>query len=516
MKPRFKKLFLNLSVLIVIVALALLGYVTVTIQKARTELSKQAIKELSDRSMEHFEAFYNPIDRMAAILSDWGREEVLLIDDPQRLTAQLMPLLKELQLISGLSIADTLGNSYYLTQLEGNWLYRYYQKETGLYHWVTIDSTMTVLADREEELDYDPKTRAWYQLGMSEVEIRRPLWTKAYSFSDSQDWGVSGVVNWQDSTKGTIVAAVDIPLKNLFTRISTFGKGSGSQSFLFNDEEKVFDPNHSPQFFVSTTELDEYFDKVLNVWSDSAGFQSNSFEWSGDKYWVGLQPLHITQRSIWLATFTREGNFFTVLGNNFASVGVVSVMIVLLGILVAFWLVRRAKPQIEAPEIEMSNFESSVKSWIAQGEGSQVEFKSTVRMNLHSNNPGKEIELAWLKGVVAFLNTDGGLLFLGVDDEGEFLGLNADRFPNEDKCLLHVKNLIKEHIGPSYFQFIDFGVRSVEGMNLVYIQVKPSTIAAYLKPKTGEEIFYIRSGPASEKLPMSKVVDYLKRRRVFE
>lgn len=516
MKPRFKKLFLNLSVLIVVVALALLGYVTITIQKARTELAKKAIKELSDRSMEHFEAFYNPIDRMAAIMSDWGGEGVLLIDDPKKLTAQLLPLLKEIPMISGLSIADSLGNNYYLTYESENWLYRYYNLESGLYHWVALDSAMTILTEREEELEYDLKSRSWYQLGLSQKELSRPQWTSAYTFSHSQDWGISGVVNWQDTVKGTVVAAVDIPLKNLFTRISSFGEGDGSQSFLFNDKEQVFDPNHSPQYFVSTMELDEYFDKVLNVWSDTAGFQSNSFDWSGDKYWVGLQPLHITQRSIWLATFTREDNFFAVLGSNFASVAVMSVLIVMLGILVAFWLVRRAKPQVEAPEIDMSDFETSVKYWVSQGEGNQVEFKSTVRMNLHSNNPGKEIELAWLKGVVAFLNTDGGLLFLGVDDEGEFLGLNADRFPNDDKCMLHVKNLIKDHIGPSYFQFIDFGIREIEGSNLVYIQVKPATIAAYLKPKVGEEIFYIRSGPASEKLPVSKVLEYLKRRGVTD
>ena len=35
-------------------------------------------------------------------------------------------------------------------------------------------------------------------------------------------------------------------------------------------------------------------------------------------------------------------------------------------------------------------------------------------MNLHTKKPGKEIEIAWLKGVTAFLNTDGGTLLIGM------------------------------------------------------------------------------------------------------
>ena len=89
----------------------------------------------------------------------------------------------------------------------------------------------------------------------------------------------------------------------------------------------------------------------------------------------------------------------------------------------------------------------AVKQMIAVGESDLLEFKSTVRTNLHTGKPGKEIELAWLKSVVAFCNTEGGTILIGVNDKGQILGLEADNFQNDDKCLLHIQNLIGEHVG---------------------------------------------------------------------
>lgn len=38
------------------------------------------------------------------------------------------------------------------------------------------------------------------------------------------------------------------------------------------------------------------------------------------------------------------------------------------------------------------------------------------------------IRIAWLKAVVAFMNTDGGTLLIGVSDDGAIKGLDADNF----------------------------------------------------------------------------------------
>ena len=153
-----------------------------------------------------------------------------------------------------------------------------------------------------------------------------------------------------------------------------------------------------------------------------------------------------------------------------------------------------------------------LKALVEKGEGPEVEFKSTMRMNLVTGKPGKEIELAWLKAIVAFLNSQGGVLLIGVNDRGEFLGLTADAFQNDDKCLLHCKNLIHQHIGPEYSKYIQFGMYQVDGQDLVVVHCSKTLDPAFLKVNKDEE-FYIRSGPSNIRLTTGQVLRHLKSRK---
>ncbi|MBN1346429.1 MAG: response regulator [Phycisphaerae bacterium] len=155
--------------------------------------------------------------------------------------------------------------------------------------------------------------------------------------------------------------------------------------------------------------------------------------------------------------------------------------------------------------------DEGIEALIRSGEGEGLEFKSTLRWNLKADKAGKEIELAWLKTVVAFLNTDGGMLLIGVEDDGHVLGLERDRFPSEDRFLLHVNNLLREHIGLEFSRFIHFGLKSVAGCRVLVVACDRCPDPAFLK-KGDDEEFYIRVGPGSRKLSTSEVLSYLKTR----
>ncbi|MGD9045550.1 MAG: response regulator, partial [Desulfobacterales bacterium] len=103
-----------------------------------------------------------------------------------------------------------------------------------------------------------------------------------------------------------------------------------------------------------------------------------------------------------------------------------------------------------------------IQSLISRGESERLEFKSTLRWNLKTGRADKGIEKAWLKSVVAFLNTDGGILLIGVADDGEILGTDADQFESDDRYLLHLNNLIQQHIGLECTGFIRFQLVPVE------------------------------------------------------
>ena len=108
--------------------------------------------------------------------------------------------------------------------------------------------------------------------------------------------------------------------------------------------------------------------------------------------------------------------------------------------------------------------EDQVRKLIEQGESDELEFKSTLRWNLKTNTPDKNVSLASLKTIAAFLNSEGGTLLIGIADGGEVLGIDLQNFANEDKYLLHFNNLLKEHIGLEFSQHISFAL-SQSGTN---------------------------------------------------
>ncbi len=153
-----------------------------------------------------------------------------------------------------------------------------------------------------------------------------------------------------------------------------------------------------------------------------------------------------------------------------------------------------------------------VKSIISNGESNGVEFKSTLRWNLKTDRSEKVIEKAWLKSLAAFLNSEGGVLLVGVADNGDILGIDADNFDNEDKYLLHVNNRIQQHIGLEHAGFIGYQLVPVGIKKVLLIECRPSPLPVFLKISKEEE-FYIRVGPGSRRLSTSEVVAYVTNRR---
>lgn len=155
--------------------------------------------------------------------------------------------------------------------------------------------------------------------------------------------------------------------------------------------------------------------------------------------------------------------------------------------------------------------EDTFEALIARGEGMNTEFKATLRYNLHTGQHDPKMEHAVLRTVAAFLNSHGGTLFVGVSDAGEVLGLDNDGFPNEDKLLLHVDNLLKDRLGGAVFATVKPTVAAVDGKRILAVECSPSTKPVYLKNGTAED-FHIRAGASSPALPTGQAHEYIQQR----
>ncbi|VVB78840.1 Putative DNA-binding domain protein [uncultured archaeon] len=158
--------------------------------------------------------------------------------------------------------------------------------------------------------------------------------------------------------------------------------------------------------------------------------------------------------------------------------------------------------------IEKTDSPEEILKLIKKGENERIEFKSTLRANLHTGEHDKKIENSSLKTIVAFLNSEGGILLIGVSDTGEISGIEKDGFLDNDKFNRHFTNLIKERIGNEYLPYMNFELVLIEGKNIMRVECRKSDKPVFLKCD-GTEEFYIRVGASSLQIIGSKILEYI-------
>jgi len=149
-----------------------------------------------------------------------------------------------------------------------------------------------------------------------------------------------------------------------------------------------------------------------------------------------------------------------------------------------------------------------VMSLCREGESGTVEFKESFSLDVRKRTREKYIELSALKTIVAFLNTNGGVLLVGVTDAGDIPGIRdeVEKFHRStDAFLLHFKNQLKQRVGEQNYPYINHRLVDLGHANVLMVDCKPATSPCYLDGKE----FYVRTNPATDKLEGPKLVEYV-------
>ncbi|NKM12100.1 DUF262 domain-containing protein [Rhizobium laguerreae] len=155
--------------------------------------------------------------------------------------------------------------------------------------------------------------------------------------------------------------------------------------------------------------------------------------------------------------------------------------------------------------------EVSLTSLITGGESGAVEFKSTLRVNLHTGQPDEKMHLSALKTIAGFLNAKGGNLLVGVSDDGTVIGISSDGFPNEDKMGLHLVNLIKDRLGDVFLPYVHLHFDEQDGERVLAVRCEAGPKPAFVKDGN-QQRFYVRGGNATAELTGNSITDYVKQR----
>lgn len=153
----------------------------------------------------------------------------------------------------------------------------------------------------------------------------------------------------------------------------------------------------------------------------------------------------------------------------------------------------------------------TLEDMIKSGETHLVEFKATLRTNLHTNQRDQRMEYSVVRTIAGFLNTNGGTLTIGVLDDGSPIGLDVDGFENEDKMALHLVNLVKTNLGILAMQYIHIHFEDYDGHRVMVVECSRSVKPVYFK-NGDKDLFFIRTGPSTTELNTKDAIEYQKER----
>lgn len=99
------------------------------------------------------------------------------------------------------------------------------------------------------------------------------------------------------------------------------------------------------------------------------------------------------------------------------------------------------------------------------------------------------------KEVIAFANTKGGTMYVGVQDDGHVLGVE-----NADRVTLQMNNMVRDSIKPDVTMFVRYETQEIDGKQIVAVTIQKGTDRPYylgskgLKPSG----VYVRNGTSTD------------------
>lgn len=154
----------------------------------------------------------------------------------------------------------------------------------------------------------------------------------------------------------------------------------------------------------------------------------------------------------------------------------------------------------------------SLEEMLATGESPVLEFKSSLRWDLRTQQVNTELQKMVAKTVVGFMNFEGGVLLIGVADDGSVVGIENDletlKRADRDGFEQALRQVLIDCLGAEFSQYVQVSFKEHNGHTVSLVRVEPSPKPVYLSEK-GAKGFYIRAGNTTRPLDVQATHDYI-------
>jgi len=175
-----------------------------------------------------------------------------------------------------------------------------------------------------------------------------------------------------------------------------------------------------------------------------------------------------------------------------------------------YQILHRRLVDLDALKAEL---EKDLPTIIRQGEGPLLEFKSSMRWDIQEQRVNKTLEGMILKTLAGFFNSSvGGTLLIGVADNGEILGLEADfqtlKKADQDGFEQTLITSISANLGADLCPLVHVLFHKVADKDVCRVIVLPSRRPVFLTQGNTPK-FFVRTGGGTRDLNIQEALDYV-------
>ena len=157
-----------------------------------------------------------------------------------------------------------------------------------------------------------------------------------------------------------------------------------------------------------------------------------------------------------------------------------------------------------------------LRALIARGESGTLEFKSSLRWDLRENRVNHALEAVVLKTLAGYMNSDGGMLLIGVADDATIVGLDHDyqtlKKKDRDGFEQFLMTAISTKMGTAACDLVRIDFHSLDDRDVCRIMVAPSRRAVYVRDGVNPKL-YLRTGVMTRELNVEEAINYTSERR---
>ncbi len=146
------------------------------------------------------------------------------------------------------------------------------------------------------------------------------------------------------------------------------------------------------------------------------------------------------------------------------------------------------------------------------GESAYIEYKLTARYDIRQKNVNESLRKPILKTIAGFMNSQGGVLLIGVADDCTIFGIDKDvetlSGHSLDGYQRFLYEVVASHIGAEFCKYVHINFENKDSKTVAIVKVEQTPKPIFVEDK-GEKEFYVRVGNSTKSLDLEAAHNYI-------